>query len=543
MQKSCGTARAAAAHIESLDLQKILVKGKNIMSETTSTPNMTRRTFAMGMGAMAAAGIAMSAPVVKFANADEVEDEDAEATEEETDPAMIFELEDPSEYWGENVVTPHTTLESAYENVVEELADEPMSNLVDMVNDTLPLDEIEDAILPDGTVIPAVYVKLRNHLNRIGQGIGSTPIETSYEMIMYLWSEEDAEHEIEMPINTLFDANDYHYLSGRTVEECQEILDDLADRGLIMRANRAGHLVYHLLPYINGFWEFNELREYFENGGDADGVEDAPEAYAAAGAFDSLGIGGAESGESFEALVPLFHTYPISVDVVEEDELAPYMDWRAIIEANEKITVSPCQCRLMWKSLGLDLCDGSGDHPFETCLSFGELAEYFDEIGIGRYITQDEAIEMVEGCVDAGMVPESLSMKDVDIMCMCHGDCCGNLSGYKALGGQAHANVNINSYLLKYDRDACIQCGACIERCPMEAISFDDDGYCFHNNACVRCGQCVSVCPASARILTYRGDYPELGREYVDAVEMLAAERMRRGMITDFAGGEVQASE
>lgn len=510
---------------------------------------VTRRNFMGVMGAMGAmaAGVALNGPVVKVAGAAEGEGESAPAdTAASADaattenPAMSFELEDPSEYWGENVVTPHTTRESAYENVVPELADAPMSELVDMVNDVLPLEEVEDAVLPDGTKVPAVYVKLRNHINRIGQGIGSTPVETSYQMLMYLWSEEDAQHEIEMPINRHFSALDYHYLSGRPVEECKEILDDLAMRGMIMRAHRAGHDTYHLLPYINGFWEFNELREYFENGGDADGVADAPEAYAAAGAFDALGINGAEPGQSFEALVPLFHTYPVSVDVVEEDELAPYMDWKAIIQANEKITVSPCQCRLMWKSLGVPMCDGSGDHPFETCLSFGELAEYFDEVGIGRYITQDEAIAMVEKCMDAGMVPESLSMKDVDIMCMCHGDCCGNLSGYKAMGGQAHANVNINAYLLKYDREACIQCGACIDRCPMGSITFGEDGYCLHDNACVRCGQCVTVCPADARILSYRGDYPELGRDYVDAVEMLAAERMRRGMIVDFAGGDVQ---
>ena len=297
-----------------------------------STSDVTRRTFVGGMaamGAMAAAGIDMGTPVV------------ARADEAAADPAFQFELEDPSTYWGENVVAPHTTRESAYANVLPELADEPMSNLIDKVNDVLPLDEIEDAVLPDGTVVPAVYVKLRNHLNRIGQGIGSTPVETSYQMIQYLWSEEDAQHEIEMPINVQFDALEYHYLSGRPVEECKEILDDLAMRGMIMRAHRSGHDVYHLLPYINGFWEFNELRAYFENGGDSDGVADAPEAYAAAAEFDAQGIGGAEPGQSFEALVPLFHTYPVSADVVEEGELAQNMDWKAIIQSNEQITVSP----------------------------------------------------------------------------------------------------------------------------------------------------------------------------------------------------------
>lgn len=506
---------------------------------------MSRRTFtsAMGMGVMGAlAADALAKSRLAQASGSAKADASA-AAEAPVDPAQIFELEDPSEYWGEHVVAPHTTRESADANILPEMVDVADSDVLAMVKDELPLNQIEDVTLSDGTTVPAVYVKLRNHINRIGGGIGSTPTEASWQMLMYLWSEEDAQHEVEMPILEYFDAYDYHVSSGRPIEECQDILEDLALRGMIMKCRRAGHPTYHLLPYINGFWEFNELRAYFENGGDPDGVADVPEAYAAAAEFDAQGIGGTDSNGSFGAGTPLFHTYPISAEVTEEKELAPYMDWKAIIQANEKITVSPCQCRLMWKSLGVPMCHGDGDHPFETCLSFGELAEYFDEVGIGRYITQDEAIAMVEKCMDAGMVPESLTMRDVDIMCMCHGDCCGNLSGYKALGGQGSANVNMNAYLLKYDPEKCIKCGACVARCPMEVITQDDEGLCLHNNACVRCGQCVTVCPADARILAYRGDYPTIGRDYVDAVEELSKARMRRGMIFDFAGGEVPKSE
>ena len=499
--------------------------------------DITRRGL-IGMGMGAAAAVAAGSLLSSAASAEEAAP---------VDPAFVFELEDPSEYWGENVAAPHTTRESAYLNILPEYADTPYSELVDMVNDVLPLEEIEDAVLSDGTVVPAVYVKLRNHINRIGAGIGSIPNDNSYQMLQYLWTEEEAAQEIEMPINKYFDAMDYHAISGRPIEECSEILENLALKNLIIKANHSGHMVYHLLPYINGFWEFNELRAYFQNGGDPDGVADAPEAYAAAAEFDMQGIGGASpegrEGGNFGTEIPLFHTYPIGEDVVEEGELAPYMDWKAIIRSNEKITVSPCQCRLMWKSFGAPMCHGvtleEEGHPFETCLSFGELAEYFDETGIGRYITQEEALALYEEGMDRGMVPESLSMKDVDIMCMCHGDCCGNLSGWKAGRGVGTANVNINAYLLKYDKETCIQCGACIARCPMEAISFDEDGYCLHNNTCVRCGQCVRVCPVDARILKYRGDYPEMGRDYVDAVEHIAAARMKRGMLIDFAGGQI----
>ncbi|MBM6998868.1 4Fe-4S binding protein [bacterium] len=519
--------------------------------------SISRRAFAgMGMGLMGAvaastvlggtaqaaegkqAAGAASAAADAGASAAAEKPAAASAAADGTDPALVFELSDPSAYWGKNVAAPHTTRESAYANVLPEYEDMADSDVLAEVKAVTPLDEIKDVKLSDGTTVPAVYVKLRNHINRIGGGIGSVPTETSWQMLMYLWSEEDAQHEIEMPILEYFDAQQYHALSGRPIDECQEILDDLAMRGMIMRCHRSGHDVYHLLPYINGFWEFNELRAYLGNGGD-NTKPSGDQALAAAAEFDMQGIGGSDPGASFATEVPLFHTYPVSADVVEEDELAPYFDWKAIIKANEKITVSPCQCRLMWASLGAPMCHGDGEHPFETCLSFGELAEYFDEVGIGRYISQDEAIQMVEKCMDAGMVPESLSMKDVDIMCMCHGDCCGNLSSWKAQRGVGAANVNVSAYLLKYDKETCIQCGACIDRCPMEAISFGDDGYCLHNNTCVRCGQCVTVCPVQARVLSARTDYPELGRDYVDAVENLAKARMRRGMIVDFVGGEV----
>ena len=121
-------------------------------------------------------------------------------------------------------------------------------------------EEVSDAICPDGTVIPAVFVKLRNRINRIGQGIGSIPDETGYQMIMYLWSEEDAENYLKMPLHRMFTTGDYKALTGWDEEKCQQILDDQADRNLIWRTNRGGLPHYALIPYINGFWEFNDLK-------------------------------------------------------------------------------------------------------------------------------------------------------------------------------------------------------------------------------------------------------------------------------------------
>ncbi len=49
------------------------------------------------------------------------------------------------------------------------------------------------------------------------------------------------------------------------------------------------------------------------------------------------------------------------------------------------------------------------------------------------------------------------------------------------------------------DKDACISCGACIETCPVEAISFDADTKAeINQDLCIHCGACKNVCPTNA---------------------------------------------
>ena len=191
----------------------------------------------------------------------------------------------------------------------------------------------------------------------------------------------------------------------------------------------------------------------------------------------------------------------------------------------------------MWEGIGVPFPE---DHPRRTCLSLGEMAEYFAEQGIGEQITQEEAIAIYEDAIETGMVVESIATKDADIMCLCHGSSCGNLMGFKgmALNGLP-AWKNFNGYWLDYDAEKCIKCGACVERCPMEAIALDGpDGACTHNLACVRCGQCIKVCPADARILRAREDYPAhaLPEDYLDSHRTIAMERLHRDNIVDFVG-------
>lgn len=46
--------------------------------------------------------------------------------------------------------------------------------------------------------------------------------------------------------------------------------------------------------------------------------------------------------------------------------------------------------------------------------------------------------------------------------------------------------------------DACIMCGTCEDKCPVEAISAGDTQYEINPDVCIDCGACASVCPVEA---------------------------------------------
>ena len=46
--------------------------------------------------------------------------------------------------------------------------------------------------------------------------------------------------------------------------------------------------------------------------------------------------------------------------------------------------------------------------------------------------------------------------------------------------------------------DDCINCGACVAECPVDAISEGDDKYVIDADTCIDCGACVGTCPVEA---------------------------------------------
>jgi len=48
------------------------------------------------------------------------------------------------------------------------------------------------------------------------------------------------------------------------------------------------------------------------------------------------------------------------------------------------------------------------------------------------------------------------------------------------------------------NQNKCIGCGACVNICPVGAISIRNGKAIIDQNKCIKCGKCLSICPQDA---------------------------------------------
>jgi ferredoxin len=117
---------------------------------------------------------------------------------------------------------------------------------------------------------------------------------------------------------------------------------------------------------------------------------------------------------------------------------------------------------------------------------------------------------------------------DVGSICNCCGCCCIVLRGITQWGikhsvAQANYHAVINS-------DECLNCGICIDRCQVDALTELDGSTVVDLERCVGCGLCVTGCPHDA-VRLRRKPEAELIHPPVDFADWEADRRRHRDIL------------
>ncbi|NOY69940.1 MAG: 4Fe-4S dicluster domain-containing protein [Deltaproteobacteria bacterium] len=326
-----------------------------------------------------------------------------------------------------------------------------------------------------------IYNQLRQRMDDLGTGFPPTKNGVEIKILKKIFSPVDAEMFLMLSPMLEYPEKVAERLN-LPAKETASHLEDMAKKGLLFRQKKGDQARYAAIPFVVGVFEFQLNRV------DSELAADLNVYYEAA------------LGKTFQSFAtPVMRTIPINRELVSEWPIAAYEDAMNIVDDQKKIAVAPCICRATAKKAGQGC-----DKPLETCFLFGSHADYYVDNAMGRYITKDEAKKIIAANDEAGLVMQPFNSQHVGGMCSCCGCCCGMLRSLKKQENPAAA-VKSN-YFAVVDRQQCVGCETCVDRCQMEAIDVSDEKAVITLKKCIGCGLCVSTCPTGALSLVKKDE-------------------------------------
>lgn len=324
-----------------------------------------------------------------------------------------------------------------------------------------------------------VYKEVQRKLNLVGSGFPKTAVGLENAFLKKLYSPEDAEVFVRMKERGQFmTAKEYARANGVEEAWAEEKLYDMSTRGIIYRQVRDGVREYAHYPFAFGLMEFQSER-------------DDKSWLPAAGAYAAL----SKFSKELHNTMPFYRTIPMSRDMVVGSQVLPYDDLDALLDRHDRFQVAQCMCRNMKKSC---------NHPTETCIMTDDMADFYNENGWGHPISRDEAKAILREGEKDGRIIQVGNTKNAENLCSCCGCGCAMMQLGKRVGSTA--GKYWTNYTLEYDKDACVGCGVCVDRCTFKCIKKDGDKVETNHEACLGCGLCVSTCPTHARVLKRKSD-------------------------------------
>ena len=213
---------------------------------------------------------------------------------------------------------------------------------------------------------------------------------------------------------------------------------------------------------------------------------------------------------------------PVGLTIdVEKQSVMPQEKIGNILESADKIGLAHCPCRTTAKVLGRKDCN----HSLEVCFKYDEMADFVIDKKLARQVSADEAFSIMKACEKEGLVHMVDNVQgEVKHTCNCCGHYCWNV-GIIARRKIPRDVLMAVYYIRETALEECVGCGACAERCPVNAVAMDDDARPMVDmDWCIGCGVCMVSCPADVISMKRRHDEP--GPEtFTDLHAQMQAER------------------
>ena len=327
-----------------------------------------------------------------------------------------------------------------------------------------------------------IYRRLADFLDTLPGGFAPTTGDADIQLLEVLFSEPEAAlapYLILKPES----ASTIAARVGLPQAEVEERLSTMAEKGLIMYTLVEGEPIrYHAIPVVVGIYELqvNNLTPTFRQ--------------------KMAAWGASQKRRRSTPEISQMRVIPVGESIEARLEVLPYEQVESLLQAQEHFAVAPCICRRHARLEG-----GGCTAPEESCLVFGDWAEYYVRTGRGRAIDLAEVRTILERANAANLVLEPSNSQDISFLCTCCGCCCGVLQGIKHQSKPA--DVVVNGFIAQLDEDVCRGCWTCLKRCQMEALVEDGDHARLKSERCIGCGLCVTTCPSDAlKLVRKAGD-------------------------------------
>ena len=356
------------------------------------------------------------------------------------------------------------------------------------------------------------YIKLQKHLDNQVLGFPATRSGVEINILKHIFT--PAEAEIACCLSYRFEPLKVIYSrAGHLVDSAGELekrLNDIQKKGGLESRRNKGTMQYCNAPLVVGMYEYQQNRL-------------TPEFIADFNAYTS----NIHFGLAFlSAKLPQMRTIPVSKSIQPEHNVSTFDEVKALLEqADEPFVIIDCICRKK-KSLEGSTCKVTDRR--ETCLAVGDMARMARHGNLGRKITREEAIEIIEQNQKQGLVLQPSNTQKAEFICSCCGCCCGMLRMQQSL--PKPVDFWAANFYATVDRDACESCGVCVKRCQVGAMSIAGrkQPARVDRNRCIGCGICVPACPARSISLTKKPAVVRPPRTREDLHEILVSGKKGR---------------